>query len=96
MQGAYPVNYAETFVSFATNFANISVARRYNLKASVPIGFIVAKNVKPWGAIPGDGAARGYAIGMTADKVLIYDVYTGQSVSGADFPNLEYITGISF
>ena len=95
-EGTYPENYGETFVSFAFNWANISVARRYNLKASVLIGLIVAQNRNPWGDIPGDGSNRVYAAGMTADRVIIYDVYTGQSIRAADFPNLEYVTKISF
>lgn len=92
----YPVAYPETFVELASNIANISVARRYNLRASVAMGMVTAKNEQAWGEIPGDGSFRVYLFGMTENYSVIYDVYTGQSIKAGDFPNLDSITGIMF
>ncbi len=93
---AYPVVYDETFVSLASNIANLAVAHRYNVKGSVLIGLITAKNDNPWGAIPGDGAERVYVVGLTEHDGIIYDIQTRQTVQFGEFPNFDTISGIMF
>ena len=92
----YPIAYDETFAALATNFANIAVARRHNLRASVLIGFIHAKNKNPWGKIPADGASRLYLVGLTEKDGIIYDIQTRQSIAFERFPNNEFIKGVIF
>lgn len=92
----YPVAYNETFVSLASNVANISVARRYNVKGSVLIGLITAKGIKPWGKIPADGKYRVYLIGLTEDSGIVYDIRTKQSIEFSKFPNIDSIKGVMF
>lgn len=92
----YPLAYDETFSALASNFANIAVARRHNLRASVLIGFVVAKNVKPWGKIPADGASRIYLLGLTENDGIIYDIRTRQEISAEKFPNIDSIVGVTF
>jgi len=92
----YPVAYNETFVSMASNVANISVARRYNVKGSVLIGLITARGDKPWGEIPADGKYRVYLIGLTEDSGIVYDIRTKQSIEFSEFPNVDSIKGVMF
>ncbi len=92
----YPLAYDETFATLAGNIANISVAGRYNIQASVLIGLITAKHLKSWGAIPADGKKRVYLIGLTEKGGLVYDLHTRQSISFDEFPNFESITGVMF
>lgn len=96
LQQKYPLAYDETFATLATNFANISVATRYNVQGSVLIGLITAKHEKSWGAIPADGKRRVYLIGMTEKGGLVYDLHTRQSISFDNFPNFDSISGIMF
>ena len=92
----YPIAYDETFAALATNFANIAVARRHNLRASVLIGFIHAKNKNPWGKIPADGGSRLYLVGLTEKDGIIYDIQTKQSIAFERFPNKDFIKGVIF
>ncbi len=91
-----PTAYEETVTMLMSNVANLSVAKRYNLKASVLIGLLVANSDKPWGKIPADGKPRRYVVGLTEAGAIIYDIPTRQSIAGNDFPNLESMTGIIF
>lgn len=91
-----PTAYEGTFSMLMSNVANIAVARRYKVKASVLIGLVKAKSEKPWGAIKADGALRSYVIGLTEHGSMVYDIQTRQFIYGKDFPNKEYITGIIF
>lgn len=92
----YPVAYNETFVSLASNVANMAVARRYNTKGSVLIGLITAKGDKPWGKIPADGKDKVYLIGLTEESGIVYDIRTKQSIEFSKFPNIDSIKGIMF
>ncbi len=96
LQQKYPLAYDETFATLAANIANISVAARYNVQASVLIGLITVKHEKSWRAIPADGRERVYLIGMTEKGGLVYDLHTRQSISFDEFPNFESISGIMF
>ncbi len=89
-----PTAYGATFTMLMSNIANIAVAKRYNVKASVLIGLVVAKSEQPWGTIKADGEFRQYVIGLTEDGSIIYDIPTGQVILGKDFPNREYLSGI--
>ncbi len=91
-----PTAYEETVTMLMSNVANLSVAKRYNVKASVLIGLVVAISDKPWGQIPADGKPRRYVIGLTEDGAIVYDIPSRQSIAGHDFPNLESMTGIMF
>ena len=91
-----PTAYEETFTMLTSNIANLSVVKRYNIKASVLIGLVVANSDKPWGKIPADGKPRNYIIGLTEDGLIIYDIPTRQSIDGNDFPNKNSMTGIMF
>ena len=91
-----PVSYEETLVMLMSNMANLAVAKRYNVKASVLIGLVVVKNNEPWGKISADGKKRVYVIGLTENGALVYDVPTGQIISGKEFPNRANIVGILF
>jgi len=92
----YPLTYDETFAMLASNIANISVARRYNIHGSVLIGLFTAKSIKPWGVIPADGKYRTYMIGLTEESGIVYDIRTKQSVESDKFPNRDSIKGIIF
>jgi len=92
----YPIAYDGTFSSLAANIANIAVAKKYNLKASVLIGLIVAENTNPWGKIPGDGASRVYVIALTEHDGIVYDIHTKQTVLFSNFPNFDSIKSIMF
>lgn len=92
----YPIAYDETFSTLASNFANIAVARRHNLRASVLIGFVVAENKNPWGDIPADGAARVYLVGLTENDGMIYDIRSRQTIAFQEFPNKDFIKGVTF
>ena len=92
----FPLAYDETFATLASNFANIAVARRYNLRASVLIGFVVARNKNPWGVIPVDGTSRLYLLGLTETGGIIYDIHTRQLIGFEQFPNRDFITGVLF
>jgi hypothetical protein len=96
LEQKYPLAYNETFATLAGNFANLSVAKRYNVKASVLIGLLEAKHEKPWGAIPADGKKRIYLFGLTEKGGIVYDLHTRQSISFGDFPNFESIIGVMF
>jgi hypothetical protein len=91
-----PIAYDVTFSSLAANIANIAVARRYDLKASVLIGLIKAKNTNPWGRIPGDGDSRVYVIALTEHDGIVYDIHTKQTVLFSKFPNFDSIHSIMF
>jgi hypothetical protein len=92
----YPLAYDETFSALASNFANISVARKHNLRASVLIGFVVAPNKNPWGKIPANGTSRLYLFGLTNNDGIIYDIRTKQTIALEQFPNMEFIKGVIF
>ena len=92
----YPIAYDGTFSSLAANIANIAVAKKYNLKASVLIGLIMAKNTNPWGKIPGDGASRMYVIALTERDAIVYDIHTKQTVLFSKFPNFDSVYSIMF
>jgi len=91
-----PVAYTGTFAMLMSNIANISVAKRYNVKASVLIGLMNAYSNKPWGKIPADGKLRDYIIGLTENGSVVYNPETRQVTTGKDFPNNEYLKGIIF
>lgn len=91
-----PLAYEETFSMLMSNFANMAVAKRYNVKGSVLIGLLVAESHNPWGVIPADGSHRRYIVGLTTNGLLVYDIPTRQFIAGEDFPNKEYMTGIIF
>ncbi|MEN8200813.1 MAG: hypothetical protein ABFR63_12155, partial [Thermodesulfobacteriota bacterium] len=91
-----PTAYEETFVELMSNVANLSVSKRYNIRASVFIGLLVADNDRPWGRIPGDGRSHRYVVGLTEDGAIIYDIATRQTISADDFPNKDTITAIMF
>jgi hypothetical protein len=91
-----PAAYEETVTILMSNLANLSVAGRYNIKASVLIGMVIANSDKPWEKIEADGKPRQYIIGMTQEGSIIYDLPTGQFINGSDFPNLDSMTGIMF
>ncbi len=91
-----PIAYEPTFAMLMSNVANIAVAKRYNVKGSVLIGFVVAKSEKPWGAIPADGKSRQYIIGLTENGTMFYHIATRQITAGKEFPNAAYMTGIIF
>ena len=92
----YPLAYDETFAALASNLANGSISRRYNIRASALIGLFAAVNETPWGAIPADGKKRVYLIGLTDKGGLVYDIQTRQSISFDEFPNFDSISGIMF
>ncbi len=91
-----PTAYEETFAMLMSNIANLSVAKRYNVKGSVLIGLLVAQNNEPWGEIKADGTFRRYIIGLTENGSIIYDIPTGQIIAGKEFSNRNYISGIMF
>ena len=92
----YPLAYDETFATLASNFANIAVARRYNLRASVLIGFVVAKNKNPWGVIPANGTSQLYLVGLSETGGIIYDIHSRQLIGFEQFPNKDFITSVLF
>ncbi len=92
----HPTAYEETLTILMSNLANLSVSKRYNVKASVLIGLVVANSDNPWGKIPADGKYRQYVIGLTEDGSVIYDIPTRQIIDGNDFPNKDSMTGIMF
>jgi hypothetical protein len=96
LEQKYPPAYDETFAALASNFANISVAKRYNVQSSVLIGLITAQHEKSWGAIPADGKKRIYIIGLTEKGGIVYDLHTRQSISFDKFPNFDSVSGIMF
>lgn len=89
-----PIAYAGTFAELMSSIANIAVAKRYNVKASVLIGLILAESNKPWGKIEADGKNRVYLVALTEEGVLIYDIATHQFSRGKDFPNKKSTTKI--
>jgi hypothetical protein len=89
-----PTAYEGTFAMLMSNIANIAVAKRYNVKASVLIGLLSAHSKNQWGSIKADGKLRSYIIGLTENGLLIYDIPTGQVIAGKDFPNLDHMSGI--
>jgi hypothetical protein len=91
-----PTAYEETLTILMSNLANVSVSKRYNVKASVLIGLVVAKSDNPWGKLPADGKPRQYVIGLTEHGSVIYDIPTRQIIDGNDFPNKESMIGIMF
>ncbi|MEN8190633.1 MAG: hypothetical protein ABFS19_12375 [Thermodesulfobacteriota bacterium] len=91
-----PTAYEETFSELMSNVANLSVAKRYNVKASVLIGLMVANSDKPWGRIPADGKPRRYIVGLTEHGGIIYDIPTRQISSLEKFPNQDSMTGVMF
>jgi len=96
LQKTFPIGYEETFALLASNFANLSVAKRYNIKSSVLIGLLISEDKKAWGAIPGDGKTRIYVIGLTEKGGIIYDLKTHQRVLFENFPNFDSILGVMF
>lgn len=92
----YPVGYVATVASMASSAANIAVAKRYDLHASVLIGVMRAKNVKPWGNIPADGKDRVYLVTLIGNDPIVYDVWTKQLIPFAKFPNLQSMDAIAF
>lgn len=92
----YPVGYVSTVASMASSAANIAVAKRYDLRASVLIGVMRAKSEKPWGSIPGDGKDRNYIVTLIGNEPVVYDVWTKQIISFEKFPNIETMDAISF
>ena len=92
----YPVGYVATVASMANSAANLAVAKRYNLQASVLIGVMRAKSVNPWGAIPADGKDRSYLVTLAGKDPIVYDVWTKQLITFAEFPNLETMDAIAF
>lgn len=92
----YPLAYDETFALLASEIADISVAKKYNIRGSVLIGLLVAKNEKPWGKIAADGEYRVYVFGLTEEDFVIYDIRTRQLIQSKNFPNSDFITGIMF
>jgi hypothetical protein len=92
----YPVGYVSTVASMVSSAANITVAKRYDLQASVLIGVMRAKSVKPWGDIPADGKDRSYLVTLLGDDPIVYDVWTKQLIPFARFPNLETMDAIAF
>ncbi len=92
----YPPAYDETFAALASNFANISIATRYNVRSSVLIGLITVQHEKSWDAIPADGNKRVYLVGLTEKGGLVYDLHTRQSINFDNFPNFDSISGIMF
>jgi len=95
-QPELPAAYGATYTMLMSSIANIAVAKRYKVKASVLIGVVTAKNNKPWGKIKADGKVRAYLIALTEDGALIYDFSTRQLVKGKEFPNKEYINKMLF
>ena len=93
---SYPVGYVATVASMASSAANLAVAKRYNLRASVLIGVMRAKSVKPWGAIPADGKDRLYLVTLAGNDPLVYDLWTKQTIPFAEFPNLATMDAIAF
>jgi len=91
-----PFDYQAVIAAIASNTANIAVAKRYNLQASVLIGVMAADSVEPWGAIPADGKMREYLVALTEKGGIVYDVVSRQRVSFESFPNVDHMTGISF
>ncbi len=92
----FPLGYEETFAVLASNIANIAVAKRYNLRASVLMGLITAKQEKAWGDIPVDGKVAVYIIGLTEKGGIVYDLRTKQTIGFEDFPNFDSIIGVLF
>ncbi|MCP3890785.1 MAG: hypothetical protein GY702_18225 [Desulfobulbaceae bacterium] len=92
----FPLGYEETFAVLASNIANIAVAKRYNLRASVLMGLITAKQEKAWGDIPVDGKVAVYIIGLTEKGGIVYDLRTKQAIGFEDFPNFDSIIGVLF
>lgn len=82
--------------SLATNVANLAVAKRYNIKASVLIGVMAATSGEPWGKIPADGTLREYIVALTEKGGIVYHLPTKQRVSFERFPNREHMLAISF
>lgn len=91
-----PVGYEETFSQLASNIANLSVAKRYNIRSSVLIGLLIANSDASWGAIPADKKDRVYLVGLTDKGGIIYDLTTKQAINFEDFPNFDSIRGILF
>ena len=92
----YPVGYVSTVASMASSAANIAVAKRYNLHASVLIGVMRAKSGKPWGAIPADGKDRVYLVTLIGNDPIVYDVWTKHLIPFSRFPNLQSMDAIAF
>ena len=92
----YPVGYATTVASLANSAANLTVAKRYDLKASVLIGVMRAKSVNPWGAIPADGQDRVYLVTLADNDPIVYDLWTKQVIPFEQFPNAKTMDAISF
>lgn len=93
---AKPVDYNLVYTEFMSSVANISVAKHYNVKGSVLIGIVVAKNVEPWGKIPASGEPMSYVGVLTKDGGLVYDLETDQLVDLFKFPNFKHITKLVF
>lgn len=90
------IGYTRTYSMLMNSAANLQLAKRYNIKASVLIGLMVARNEKPWGKLPGDSNLHDYLIGLTEDGGIVWDMGTGQSCRLADFPNKESMVGMLF
>jgi len=88
--------YVRTYAMFINSVANIAVAGRYNVKASVLVGLAVAKNKEPWDAIPADNGRHDYILALTEAGGLIHDLATGQTTEISSFPNRHNIIAVLF
>ncbi|MCP4258092.1 MAG: hypothetical protein GY774_11435 [Planctomycetes bacterium] len=91
-----PPNYTEVFRTIMHSVANGTIARHYNVKASVLIGLVAMKSVNPWGPIPGDGRLRHYIVALTEKGGLVHDLHSDQTVEFNSHPNRYHIVAITF
>jgi len=91
-----PAGYRETYIMFMSAIANLEIAKHYNVKSSALIGILVAKNVVPWEAIPATGKHMSYAVVLSDNSVMVYDIVTKQLCDIYDFPNLKHTREIVF
>ena len=94
--GELPVDYRETYIMFLSSIANLQIALHYNVKSSALIGIIVAESVELWGEIAPTGRNEIYAIVLTEEQMLVYDIITKQLCKIHDFPNLKHTKAIIF
>lgn len=77
------VVYAE-FLEVATS---IAANRKLPSARAIPIGVMICRRRKPWGALPGDGARDAYVLIATEHGFVVYDPPTRQCVTLANHPN---------
>jgi hypothetical protein len=66
---------------------HIAAARQTKRAFAIPLGVMICKRTKPWGALPGDGERDAYVVLATENGFVVFDPPTRQTALLADFPN---------